>query len=163
MPGKKKKNTRKSGSSVPAYIKEETKTSTREEEVSSAMDKTNISKDSPEKEQNFESSANNVYNYQKKSFAQVVKGNSCVSKTNRAIQSSRSEAIQSNRSEEIQSNRSETMCHDALRTLNKDLKSEKQAKNMKKSDTSSFPHTGVYDEGTMEAYIKVGRCLLLCV
>lgn len=155
MPGKKKKNTRKSGSSVPAYIREETKTSTREEEVSSAMDKTNISKNSPEKEQNFESSANNVYNYQKKSFAQVVKGNSCVSKTNRAIQNSRCEAIQSNRSE--------AMCHDALRTLNKDPKSEKQAKNMKKSDTSSFPHTGVYDEGTMEAYIKVGRCLLLCV
>ena len=144
MPGKKKNNTRKSGSSVPAYKRGETKTSTRkEEEVSSTMDKTNISKISPEKEQNFELSANNVYNYQKKSFAQVVKGNSFISKTNRAIQS----------------NPSKAMYDDALRTMNKDSKSDKQPENVKKSDTASFPHTDVYDEGTMAVYIKVG-CLM---
>ena len=144
MPGKKKKNARKSGSSVPAHKREETKTALREEEeISSTMDKTNISKISPDKEQNFESSADNAYSYQRKSFAQVVKGtssDSLISKANLAIQN----------------NRSETMCYDALRTLDNDNKSEKPTENIKKSDTASFPHTDVYDEGTVAVYIKVG-------
>ena len=139
--GKKKKVTKNTESSDPAYKRGERKFSTREEEeeVFSTMDKTI----SPEKKKDFESSANNVYSYQKKSFAQVVKGNSFISKTNRAIQG----------------NRREAMCYGALRTLNKDSNPEKQTKNIKKSDTASFPHTDVYDEGTMAVYIKVG-CLM---
>ena len=57
------------------------------------MDKTNISKICPEKEKYFKSSANNFYNYQKKRFAQVVKGNSFISKTKPAIQSKRSKVM----------------------------------------------------------------------
>ena len=231
IPGKKKKITRKTESSDPAYKSGEKNTSSREEEkVSSTMDKTNISNISPEKEKNFESSANNVYNYQKKSFAQVVKGNSLISKTNRAIQGNQSKAMcydalgalvkdsnsykqtknikklntipsamdktnvpnissekekdleasvnnvysyqkksfaqvvkgnslisKTNRA--IQGNQSKAMCYDALRTLNKDSNSEKQTKNIKKSDNASFPHTDTFDEGTMAVYIKVG-CLM---
>ena len=107
------------------------------------MDKTKISNISPAKEKDFESSANIVYNYQKKSFAQAVKANSFVSKTTRAIEG----------------NRSKVMCYDALRALSKDSNSEEQTKNIKKSDAASFPHTDADDEGTMVVCIKVG-CLM---
>ena len=146
MPGNKKKNTRKTESSDSVFKRGETSTSSRKEkEVSSTMDKTNISNTTPAKQKDFKSSANNVYNYQKKSFAHAVKGNSFISKTNHAIQG----------------NRSEAMCYDALRTLNKDSNSEKQTKNLKKSDTGSFPHTDAFDEVTMEVYIKVGCIMTL--
>ena len=144
LPGNKKKNTRKTESSDSVFKRgEQTKNIEKSDTIPSTMDKTNVFNISPEKEKDFESSANNVYKYQKKSFAHAVKGNSFISKTNHAIQG----------------NRSEAMCYDALRTLNKDSNSEKQTKNLKKSDTASFPHTDTFDEGTMEVYIKVG-CLM---
>lgn len=124
-------------------LEKQTKNIKKSDTIPSTMDKTNVFNISPEKEKDFESSANNVYKYQKKSFAHAVKGNSFISKTNHAIQG----------------NRSEAMCYDALRTLNKDSNSEKQTKNLKKSDTASFPHTDTFDEGTMAVYIKVG-CLM---
>ena len=132
LPGNKKKNTRKTESSDSVFKRGETSTSSRKEkEVSSTMDKTNISNTTPAKQKDFKSSANTVYNYQKKSFAQVVKGNNSTSKTNRAIQS----------------NRSKAMCHDALRALSKDSNSEKQTKNIKKSDTipSAMDKTNVFN------------------
>lgn len=52
------------------------------------------------------------------------------------------------------------MCYAALRTLNEESNSEKQTKNIKKSDTASFAHTDEYDVRIMTVYIKLG-CLMM--
>lgn len=99
------------------------------------MDKTNISKVSSEKEKDFESSANNVYNYKKKFCTGCEKKQFYF--LNKICNNLR------------QRNRSEAMCYDTLRMLNKDSNSEKQTINIKKSDNSLFLHANIYDEGTM--------------